>query len=689
MKHLIISLSVLLSISCAAQKIKVACVGNSVTYGTGISDREHFAYPVQLQQLLGKSYEVRNFGKPGATLLVKAFRPYVAQEEFRNALHFAADLVVIHLGLNDTDPRAWPNYRDDFIPNYRALIDSFKVANPKAKIWICEMTPIGHRHARFRSGTRDWHAQIQEAIEQIATSTGLPLLDFYTPLHRRPDLFPDALHPNAEGAGILARTVYGAITGDYGGLRMPEIYSDSMVLQRDSALTLRGQADAGAPIRVSIAGQTLRATANDRGIWQVTLRPLKAGGPYKLAISSKKQKIEYNGVLAGEVWLCSGQSNMAFMVKQSATAREDITNATSQHHVRLYHQKPRWETNAIQWDSTALAALNRLEHYQPTCWTGCNAQSVANFSAIAYRFGVALADSLKVPVGLICNAVGGSTTESWIDRHTLEFEFPDMLTNWLHNDHIMDWARERAALNIKKATHPLQRHPYEPCYLYEAGILPLESYTLKGVVWYQGESNAHNIELHERLFPMLVNSWRTHLGTPKMPFLLVQLSSIDRPSWCWFRDSQRRMANTLEKVYMAVSSDLGDSLNVHPTQKREIGERLTRLALCQVYGHKDLVPAGPQIRDAQRSLSGISLYFDNAKGLHTSDHKELRTFEVAGIEGIFYPAKASIKNNRVYVETPKEIQEPLELRYGWQPFTRANLVNEAGLPTSTFRFRIN
>ena len=178
-------------------------------------------------------FEVGNFGRSGATLLNRGHRPYMQQPEFRRAMDFKADWVVIHLGLNDTDPRDWPDWKEDFIPDYRALIDSFLVANPEARVLICLMTPIFDRHARFQSGTRDWHAQIQAAIRKVAGGANVQLIDLNTPLHSRPDLFPDALHPNPEGAQILARTVYGALTGDYGGLRLPPVYSIGMVLPRD------------------------------------------------------------------------------------------------------------------------------------------------------------------------------------------------------------------------------------------------------------------------------------------------------------------------------------------------------------------------------------------------------------------------------------------------------------------------
>jgi len=699
MKKTLLLLCLLLCTTAYAQKkIKVACVGNSVTYGAGIENREVNSYPAQLQRMLGEDYEVMNFGKSGATLLNKGHRPYSEQEEYRAALDFAGDLVVIHLGLNDTDPRNWPNYRDNFVSDYLSLIESFRKVNPECKIWICRMTPIAHRHPRFKSGTRDWYWQEQATIEEIAQLGNTGLIDLQAGLYNRPDLLPDALHPNTEGAGILAKTICQELTGNYGGLQMPVTYSDNMVLQREKPLPITGIANADQKITVQIAGQKKETVTAPNGKWSVTLEPLQAGGPYELtveAVSGKtdkkgkkktadSQKIVYRNVLIGEVWLCSGQSNMAFRVNELADSqhKELIAYAKKEPQIRLLNMEPRWFTNAVEWDEAVMDSLNRLQYYHDAQWTACNEQTADRFSAVAFSFGKMLSDSLQVPVGLILNAVGGSGTEAWIDRKTLEFDFTDILYDWMQNDFIQDWVRGRAALNIKKSTNKLQRHPYEPCYLYETGIMPLQQYPIKGVIWYQGESNAQNIETHEHLFPLLVNSWRKNWGE-ELPFYYVQLSSIDRPSWTWFRNSQRRMMKEIPNCGMAVSSDRGDSLNVHPRYKREIGERLARWALNQTYGHR-ITPSGPLFSSVEFKDGAAYLSFEYADGLHTSDGEPLRTFEIAEHDGLFVPAQAKIVDGKVKIWNEK-ITHPQLVRYGWQPFTRANLVNGDELPASTFR----
>ena len=683
-KSFIIYLFLTLSVVLYAQqhRIKVACIGNSITYGYGLPDRATQSYPVQLQKMLGESYQVENFGKSGATLLNKGHRPYMQQDEYHRAIDFAGDIVVIHLGINDTDPRDWPDYRDFFVKDYIALIDSFRVANPEARIMIARLTPIADRHPRFLSGTRDWHGEIQLAIENVARYAGVQLIDFHKPLYPYPFMLTDAVHPDPEGAFVLAQTVYSAITGDYGGLKMPLLYTDNMVLQREVPLTIQGTANAGDQVTVSIADRQMKTKVGPNGKWSVTLPPLKAGEPYTLKISTNQKVLQYHNVLAGEVWLCSGQSNMEFMLKQASTARLDIPRAADQE-LRLYDMKARWRTNAVEWETTVLDSLNHLQYYKDTEWKECAPETVSDFSAIAYYFGKMLRDSLKVPVGLICNAVGGSPTEAWIDRTSLEYHFPAILKDWTQNDFIQEWVRGRAALNIKKSVNNRQRHPYEPCYLYESGIRPLEQYPIRGIIWYQGESNAHNWEAHEALFKLLVNAWRKNWNDDCLPFYYVQLSSLDRPSWPWFRDSQRRMLNEISDIGMAVSSDHGDSLDVHPTCKQPVGERLARWALNKTY-LKDIVPSGPLFRSADVRGEKVYLSFDYGQGMRSSDGKSLRCFEVAEFEGIYYPATAEVVGEQVKVYS-KEVRNPRYVRYGWQPFTRANLVNRAGLPASTSR----
>ena len=667
-----------------SKPIKVACIGDSITYGAAIEDRENYSYPSQLQAMLGDGYLVGNFGKNGATLLRRAYRPYFDQEEFQKAMDFAGDICVIHLGVNDTDPRAWPNYRDDFVGDYLALIDSCKSANPEARIMIALLSPLADRHHRFMSGTKQWHTDIQEAIKVIAETAGCELIDFHTPLYPYPWHIPDAIHPDEVGYGMLAKTVYSRITGDFGGLSVPMLYTDNMVLQRRRPIVISGTADAGTKVKVKLGRNTLKTETGLDGKWSVEFPAMEAATGLGLTISSKDKTLEYSNVAIGEVWLCSGQSNMRFALNQAVGGREAAASSDDPD-LRIFDLKPYWETYELVWRKTAVDSVKNLIYLRPTDWTPAAPKSTSSMSAVGYWFAKELRDSLKIPVGMICNSVGGTPIESWIDRNTMETEFPVILRDWINNDFIQEWSRERAKLNLSyKPGDKFSRHPFEPCYLFEAAILPLEHPTLAGVIWYQGESNAHNFEAHERLFPMLVDGWREWFGNPDLPFLYVQLSSLERPSWPWFRDSQRKLLECRPHLGMAVSSDLGDRSDVHYKDKKPVGERLARLALHDVYG-SPVTPSGPLFKSASVSGKEVTVTFDYGIGLKPSAGTEVIGFEMAGKDMLFHKATCRLEGDRAVIASP-EVKEPVYVRYAWEPFTRANLVNAAGLPASTFRW---
>ena len=666
-----------------SEKIRVACVGNSVTFGARIEDREENCYPAQLQDLLGNKYEVGNFGKSGATLLTKGHRPYIQQQEFKEALKFNPHVVVIHLGLNDTDPRNWPNYRDEFTKDYFALIDSFNInsTNINPEIWICKMTPIFHGHPRFKSGTRDWFWQIQEKIRVVAKTKQTGLIDLHIPLYSHPDLFPDNVHPNEKGAKIIAETVYSELTGDFGGLHISEVFGNNMVLQRGIPIPVYGKANRDDRITIEFDGESKIVTPNEHGQWETEFPAKTAGGPFTLKIWNKDTTMQFDDILTGDVWLCSGQSNMAFQLKQTARAKEEIAKANYPE-IRLYNMEAVVWAGKSKWVKEDLQKINNLKFYMAK-WETCSPETAAGFSGVAFHFGRKLQEELNVPVGLIHNAKGGSPTEAWIDRETLEFhpQLVDLLSNWKQNDFVMDWCRERASYNIQHSENPLQRHPFHPAYLFESGILPLEGFPIKGVIWYQGESNAHNVELHEILFPALVKSWRNMWGE-NLPFYFVQLSSLNRPTWGHFRDSQRRLAKQIDNCEMVVSSDLGHPTDVHPKKKKEVGERLALIALKNTY-KKDFEWKGPEIENISFKGNKTIVFYKHANNLKTSDGKSLRSFELAEEDFIFYPASAFVKGNIIELSSEK-IKNPKYVRYAWQSFANGNLINEAGLPASTF-----
>lgn len=665
----------------AQEAIKVACIGNSVTYGAGIQERE-LTYPAQLEALLGEDYEVRNFGQSGATLLEKGHRPYVGTQQYKDVLNYQPGIAIIHLGLNDTDPRNWPNYQEDFVGDYYRLIAALKSANPGVQIFICKMTPIFSGHPRFESGTRDWFWEIQSLIPQIAASQQVGLIDLHTPLYNRPDLFPDELHPDKEGAAIIASTVYSHLTGDYGGLSLAPVFGDHMVLQQKMPIPVYGTADAGEEVRVTLGEDTRAVTADPYGKWGVEFPSLNAGGPYRLKVSSATKTIQISDILVGEVWLAAGQSNMAFPLRSSLHSEKDIQQAQHNPSIRLLQMNPIAGTDDFAWDRSTLEKTNQLEFFSGT-WQKSDSLSVKDFSAVAFYFGNALYQQLEVPIGLIQLAVGGSNTESWVDRYTLEHH-PQLGTlhhRWRNSDFIMEWCRERAGKNLENTDKRKQRHPFEPSYIYEAGIKPLIDFPISGLIWYQGESNAHNIALHEELFKTMVTSWRKQWGY-EFPVYYTQLSSMERPSWPRFRDSQRQMLYKLEHVGMAVTHDVGNKHDVHPTQKKPVGERLAAWALAKTY-HKNLPYSGPLFEQVDFSGNGAICSFLFDEGLSTNDGEALRGFELAGSDMVFVEAEASIEGNRIRVSSER-VAEPKYIRYAWEPFTTANLINKSGFPASTF-----
>jgi sialate O-acetylesterase len=667
--------------------VKVACIGNSVTYGYGLQNREQDNYPVKLQGLLRNNYKVENFGHSGATLLKQGHNPYYKTKEFADAMSFAPDIAIIHLGLNDTDPRDWPNYKQNFAGDYSWLISAFKKANPSVKIYICLLSPIFSGHPRFKSGTRDWYWQIQNLIPVIAKANKTGLIDFHEPLYHRPDLFPDNLHPTKEGALILAQTAYKRITGDFGGLKIPAVFADNMVLQRNQAIPVYGMANAGDLVAVKFQHQKLSAKADEYGQWKVVFPARKAGSPLEMSITDKDSVIVLKNIMMGDVWLCAGQSNMFFPLKKSTGGAEEIKNAALNTRLHLYKLNLQAETDSIVWDSTTLAKANQLKFFSGS-WKESNALSAADFSAIAYYFGKKITNTEHVPIGLIEVAVGGSPTESWIDRYTMEHDdlLVDMLANWRTSDFIMQWCRNRAGINLKNAVNPKQRHTYEPCYNYEATIEPLTRVPIKGVLWYQGESNAQNVELHEHLFTTLVNSWRQKWRY-NFPFYYVQLSGINRPSWPAFRDSQRKLQKQIPNTAMAVSFDMGDSLNVHYLRKKEVGNRLAGLALRYTYKGQ-VVADGPAPINAHKAGDEIVVSFSFVKKLKTTDNKPLLGFELINDKGNHITPTAIIKNNKVVLLIPRG-ESIQTINYAMQPFTHANLVNEAGLPASTFTMKLH
>lgn len=497
---------------------------------------------------------------------------------------------------------------------------------------------------------------------------------------------------------VLAFDFSKARNGIDNQLALAPVFSDHMVLQRNEPIKINGNAPGSSEVTVQFLSKTISVKADQSGKWKVTFPAVKAGGPYTISVSDKGQKINVNDVLIGDVWLCSGQSNMDFALRDALTGPNELQADQFSPDVRLLKMKGTVSTGDMAWDSVALQKINRFEFFSGN-WKTLDKASAASFSAIAYYFGKRINKETNVPIGLIQVALGGSPTESWIDRALFEQDpqFAGMLGDWSHSDLVMDWCRERAAKNIVNAKSKDQKHPYQPGYSFQAGIAPLTGFPIAGVIWYQGESNVFNVPRHERLFTMLVKSWRDKWHDA-FPFYYVQLSGIDRPNWPEFRDSQRKLLTEIPKSGMAVSHDFGDSLNVHPTRKKEVGERLALLALRNQY-HKPVVANGPIPEKATLKNGEIRIQFLNEtttlsqnkalpkQKLLTKSNAPLTGFELVTGSDKRMSANARIEADEVIINAPSGERVKTVL-YAYQPFTRANLCNGAGLPASTFSLAV-
>lgn len=482
------------------------------------------------------------------------------------------------------------------------------------------------------------------------------------------------------------------------------VFQNSMVLQRDVPVPVWGTADAGTPVSVTMADQRKGTKADGGGKWSVTLEAMKADAePRELKVVAGDNTLIVRDVLVGEVWVAAGQSNMEWPLANEAHAKAELP-AADHPKLRLLNLGYAGQNYfARPFDGDVLKRLTPDEFYRGT-WQPCSPRSARDFSAVGYYFGKELHQSLKVPVGIIHLAVGGSPTEAWIRGEALagDKELASLVKgNWLENGCLDGWCRQRGRENLAaalkdKLESPTDaagpNHPFKPGFLWDAGISRLIPFPIRGVIWYQGESNAldlRRVQQHDRLFPLLVADWRKQWGGGEFPFLYCQLSSIGTEKgykaqhWPEFRDGQRRMLAEIPNTGMAVTSDLGHPTDVHPRNKKDVGRRLALWALARTYGQK-IAHSGPLAKSVRRDGPALVVTFDHTDGgLKTSDGKALAGFEVAGADGVFEPAEVTTGSDAVTL-TSARVAAPVSARYGWQPFSTGNLMNGASLPASTF-----
>ena len=516
--------------------------------------------------------------------------------------------------------------------------------------------------------------------------------------------------------------VLGCVQASYSEVRLPGVIGSDMVLQRDRPVPIWGWADPGEEVTLVLrdTGQTVeqvRTTADRAGNWQVALTPRPAGGPYSLTINDG----ELAGVLFGEVWLCSGQSNMEWPVMAADAAAMEIA-AANYPDIRLFHV-PKEPAGSPSPDVAA-------------DWHASSPETIAAFSAVCYYFGRELHSKLNVPVGLIASAWGGTRIEPWtppagfraVDGlgHLADYalaadagyreQLPEALAA------VESWVRETrealasggAIMPMPETAHPLA-HETQPTALYNGMIHPVVPFAIRGAIWYQGESNVGDGMSYRDKMQALIGGWREVWDQGDFPFYYVQLAPFD---YTWRSGIVSRLgldvspehwralasrfgfdidpyqlpesweaqtaALSIPNTGMAVTNDIGNVGDIHPTNKQEVGRRLSLWALANTYGESDAAYSGPAYRAMEVRDGAIVLSFDHADGLTTRDGEPPTWFEIAGDDRQFVEAAATIDGETVVVSSDA-VQEPTAVRFAWHTAAEPNLVNGAGLPAGAFR----
>lgn len=475
------------------------------------------------------------------------------------------------------------------------------------------------------------------------------------------------------------------------------LFTDGAVLQQEMRVPVWGTANSGERVTVTFQNQKVSTTARD-GAWMIRLKPLKPGGPFTMTVAGENT-IEIKNVLVGEVYVCSGQSNMEWSLAASANGQEAVAQSADSmlHLIMIPH-------------ATSETPL----HEVTARWSECGPQTVGGFSAVGYFFGRDLRRALKVPVGLIESSWGGTVAEAWTSRATLESipSLSSLLTDYTvakrrYPFSLMEYqqAAEKHRLAVEQArTEGRQppaappapadpaspRNPNRPSVLYNAMIVPLLPYGIRGAIWYQGESNAGRAYQYQTLFPAMISDWRQSWGQGDFPFLFVQLAPFmaiqNEPAesaWAELREAQRLTTHTLPNTAMAVITDVGDEKDIHPRKKEPVGSRLALAALA-IANREKLVYSGPTYESMKIDGDRAVLKFRNVGGGLVAKDGALTGFTIAGADRKWVSAKAEIRGDRIVVSSP-QVPHPVAVRYGWANYPVINLYNKEGLPASPFR----
>lgn len=480
------------------------------------------------------------------------------------------------------------------------------------------------------------------------------------------------------------------------------LFTDAAVLQRDKPVPLWGRADPGEKITLTFAGQKREATAGPDGRWLAILDPMPASAQGADLVVSGKNTLTLRDILVGEVWLCSGQSNMEWPVSRSDRAAQEIAAADFP---QIRHIKIARVTAAVPAESVA-----------STGWQAATPQTAGAFSAVAFFFARDIHQHLGVPVGLINASYGGTPIEAWMSPAALASnpafravderwqqtlaEFPAKKVQF--DTALPEWTKAEAAAKAKGKpaydaflkTNPRPRapvggpdHPWAPRSLFNGMINPLLPSALRGVLWYQGENNVGQPGDYHALFSTLIGFWRAHLGQGDIPFFWVNLAAFRYPddptglAAAVLREAQTKIL-ALPATGQALAIDIGHPADIHPTNKQEVGRRLALLAKHRVYGAIG-DDAGPTFAGATREGPALRVRFTHAGGL-IAYHKPVQSLQLAGPDRVFHPAEAKIVGNTLLV-TSRAVREPVAVRYAWSNAPEANLYNGAGLPAAPFR----
>ena len=487
-------------------------------------------------------------------------------------------------------------------------------------------------------------------------------------------------------------------------VRLPAVISDHMVLQQDVAAPIWGWADNGEEVTVSIAGQSKSAKAGADGKWMLKLDKLTTGGPHELIVKGKNT-LKIADVLIGEVWLGSGQSNMAMTVSRSKDFEVEQA-AANLPNIRMFRESS--------------AAATEPQESGTGKWEVCNSETVGGFSATAFFFGRELHKTLKLPVGLINSSVGGTPIEAWTSMPAQKelVELKPLFARWdndtatyepdkakaAYDKQLADWkvaatkARDAGKQPPRAPQSPVnpRKNSHHPAVLFNGKIAPLIPYAIRGAIWYQGESNANSTrqgagaENYGLQLRTMIADWRTRWGQGDFPVAWVQLplfhkaqsEPVEETGWTIVRE---QMLKTLKvpNTGMAITLDLGEANDIHPKDKQGVGKRLAMWALAKVYNQKAVVASGPLPDGYEIVGEEIVLSFRFAAGLKANG-EELKGFAIAGADQKWLAAKARIDGEEVVVWHP-DVKQPKAVRYAWADNPDANVINGAGLPASPFR----